>query len=151
MLKLIISITGGWMWTPAPSCGQKLNTQPSVPRGSVLPHLIPSDGIYSDKTSRDAFIVAISTDTFWFSSCVCIWIWQPVWQSRINTGPDFVFPDHTAQLVCPQFKWRPRQERCPRRPAINTNKQINNCKRPTVHSTKLTPVKSTENKNWADV
>lgn len=48
-------------------------------------------------------------------------------KSHINTGPDIVFLNHTTQLVCPQFKWRPRrQELCPQCLAINPNKQINN-------------------------
>lgn len=48
-----------------------------------------------------------------FCVCVCVPKWQPVWQSLINTGPDFVFSNHTTQLVRPQLKWRQRRRRCP--------------------------------------
>lgn len=79
--------------------------------------------------------------------CVCVSIRQPVWRSCIRTGPDFVFRDHTAQLVSPQLTSKLR----PSHAAISANKQINNCKRPTVRSTTPWPVRSKQNEHRADV
>lgn len=134
-----------------PSCGQQLNTracvESCVAQGllSVLPQLIPCDGkTLNDKTLRHTITVTVLTHTF--IMCIRVSVRQPVWQSRIRTGPDFVCSDHAAQLVRPQFKWKLR----PGHPAISANKQINNCKRTTVRSTTLWPVRSKQNGNWAD-